>query len=192
MSYAATTFFYARPGVMHNRAPDPEAAAAPVVDPPPLPPPYKIEGALECEDMEITAQTEGIPIERQYMKGYGRTVSSAELHLFVRPEASGGFVELKFPVAGKGPHRVQLYATRSWDYGIVRFFVNGERAGEDVDLFNSEARAVAATGPIDLGVHEPVDGALTLKVEVVGRNPASELTGSYFGLDCVVLTPEKE
>ncbi|MHC4588954.1 MAG: hypothetical protein ACYTAQ_06345, partial [Planctomycetota bacterium] len=74
------------------------------------------------------------------------------------------------------------------DYAIVRFFVNGTRVGDDVDLFNTEGRAVAATGPIDLGVSRPVGGRLVLRVEVVGSNERSEDPGTYFGIDCAVLT----
>ena len=47
-------------------------------------------------------------------------------------------------------------------------------------------RSVAATGPIDLGVFEPLDGHLTIRVEVVVGNP----TKSFYGLDCVVVTSD--
>ena len=40
--------------------------------------------------------------------------------------------------AGTKPVKVTLYATRSWDYGVVRFSINGTPAGEDVDLFSGE------------------------------------------------------
>ncbi len=51
-------------------------------------------------------------------------------------------------------------------------------------------RIVATTGPIDLGVFEPLDGHLTIRMEVVGGNPRSEGTKSFYGLDCVVVTSE--
>jgi hypothetical protein len=116
-------------------------------------------------------------------------MASNNLQLWVQARRPGDFVELRFPVERGGKHRVVLHALRSWDYGIVRFFVNGKQAGEDVDLFNAEARAVAATGPLDLGEFEPVKGKMTLRAEVVGGHPRSEGTKSFFGLDCVVVTP---
>jgi hypothetical protein len=45
-----------------------------------------------------------------------------------------------------------------------------------------------ASGPIDVGVFEPKDGRMVLRVEVVGANPAATGTKSYFGLDAVVLS----
>ena len=68
----------------------------------------------------------------------------------------------------------------------MRFTINGEKAGEDVDLCSSE-RKVKATGPISLGTFEPKDGALRLRAEVVVANAKSEGTRSFFGLDCVVV-----
>ena len=35
---------------------------------------------------------------------------------------------------------------------------------------------------------KPVDGAFTLRAEVVGKNAKSEKTDTYFGLDCVVVS----
>ena len=94
------------------------------------------------------------------------------------------------PAKERRKYKVIVYATRSWDYGIVRFSVNGAKAGDDVDLFNSKGRAVAATGPIALGVFEPVNGRFTIRAEVVGGNAKSEGNKSYFGLDCIVLEPQ--
>jgi len=126
------------------------------------------------------------------MRQFGPKVSSNEHQLFVRGRRPGDYVELRFSVEGSGPQRVTLYATRSWDYGMVRFFVNGQRAGPDIDLFNEAARSVAATGPIELGVFEPSGGHLTLRVQVVAGNPRSESTRSFFGLDCIVVAPDAD
>jgi hypothetical protein len=81
-----------------------------------------------------------------------------------------------------------VYATRSWDYAIVHFSLNGEKTGPDVDLYNTKGRQVAKTGPIDLGQTAAKEGKILLRVDVVGANPKSEGTKSLFGLDCIVLT----
>jgi hypothetical protein len=94
-------------------------------------------------------------------------------------------VELKFPVAEPGAKKVTLYGTTSWDYGILRFSINDKPAEKEWDACTKESRA---SGPIELGVFEPKDGQMVLRVEVVGANPASKGTKSYFGLDCVVLS----
>ena len=77
-----------------------------------------------------------------------------------------------------------LHATRARDYGIIRFTVNGAPAGKDFDGFSERP---APAGPIDLGVFEPRDGAILLRAEVIGTNPASTGAKYFFGLDCVVL-----
>ena len=50
---------------------------------------------------------------------------------------------------------------------------------------------VAEREEIELGVFEPLGGKITLRAEVIGGNPRSEGTKSYFGLDCVIVTPVK-
>jgi hypothetical protein len=189
VAYGAVTFFYAMPGATHNRVPQPGAAAEPVPVPPPPPPPFKIEGAIECEGMEITARSGEFPVTNQSLEGFVRGKFSDECHLFVQALEKGDFVEVRFPAGDSGSRRITLFATRSWDYGIVRFSINGEPAVESIDLFSGESGKVEPTGPIELGVFEPRDGHFLLRGEVVGGNPGSEGTQSYFGLDCVVLEP---
>ena len=185
--YAATTYFYALPGATTNRAPSPEEAARGLLDPPPLPPPFKIEGALECEEMTVVSSTEGIPVGPQ--GGHGPKLWSGEKHLWIQGRQPGDQVQLQVPCDGQGPWKVELFATRSWDYGIVLFSINGKSTDVRVDLFNTEGKAVVATGPIDLGVHDASDGKMILGCEVVGGNPESAGSRSFFGLDCVRLTP---
>ena len=91
-------------------------------------------------------------------------------------------MELRVPAKGAASSRLVLHATRSHDYGILRFSVNGKPAGADVDLY---AAKPIPSGPIELGVFEPMDGAFRLQAAVVGKNPQS--TGTFFGLDCVCL-----
>ncbi|MCC6679164.1 MAG: DUF2961 domain-containing protein [Phycisphaerales bacterium] len=203
VAYAATTYWYALPGSTSNRLSD-EAIAAmtaelkkPIPQPPPLPPPFKIEGAIECEGMQVLAKSDGLPVVPQDMDGYGKKAWSGDSHLWVQGRRVGDFVEVAIP-AGDGPEaraarRVTLYATRSWDYGIVRFTVNGKPAGpaEGIDLYSGGRGKVVATGPIELGTFTPVDGRLVLRAEVIGGNAKSEGSRSFFGLDAVVLSPEK-
>ncbi len=187
VAYAATTYFYAAPGVTTNRPAQPEEAAKPIPQPPPLPPPFKIEGAVECEGLGIAARSPETPAGAQDMKGFGRETWSGDAHLWVQARKPGDFVEVVVPASGAGPQRLTLYATRSWDYGIVRVSVNGKQAGSDLDLYSGARDKCLATGPIDLGTHPPVNGAYRLRVEVVGANAAATGTRAFFGLDCLTL-----
>ncbi|MHC4304235.1 MAG: glycoside hydrolase family 172 protein [Planctomycetota bacterium] len=188
VGYAATSHFYALPGAMHNRPPQSGEAARGPLHPPPLPPPFRLEGAIEAETMKIARRSQDFAAVAQ--GGFDPGLWSGEQQLWVQAQRVGDFIELEIPAEGDGPHRLTVYATRSWDYAVVRFFVNGARVGDDVDLFNTEGRAVAATGPIDLGVVRAEGGRLILRIEVVGSNEQSEKPGTYFGIDCVVLTKQ--
>ena len=91
-------------------------------------------------------------------------------------------MELRIPASGPSAQKLVLHATKSRDFGILRFMVNGKLAGAAVDLY---AERPTPSGPIELGVFTPVDGAIILRAEVVGKNPKSK--GTLFGIDCVTL-----
>jgi len=180
VDYAVGLFWYARPGATHNRTPQPEEAAAPLHEGVGT---FKIAGAIECETMTRTAQTPGLAMENQGA-GLQDGQWSGDAHLFVRAAKVGDFVELEIPVSDDQPRKVVLYATKSWDYGIVHFTVNGAAAGDDFDAYAPKA---IASGPIVLGTFTPQDHKLRLRATVAGSNPKSKGTGCFFGLDCVVL-----
>ena len=146
-------------------------------------PPAKIAGAIECETMEIVDRSPGIEIEAQDLQSFQGGWSDGA-HLFVRAKKAGDFVEIAIPAKDSGPRRILLHATRAQDYGTLRFLVNGTPAGASFDGY---AEKPAPAGPIDLGVHEPKDGKLILKVEVTGANAASTGVRHFFGLDAAVL-----
>lgn len=192
--YAATTFVYARPGAFDNRPPQPEEAMRGALDPPPLPPPpppYEIAGAIECEGLKVTAHSDKLAYGPQEMAGFGAKTWSGDSHLWVRGAKVGDYIELEVPCDSKSPVKVIVRATKSWDYGIVQFSVNGQKAGEPVDMYSGKEGVCKASGPIDLGTFTPVAGKLVLRAEVVGGNPEEKEPRAFFGLDCVMLEPAK-
>lgn len=191
VGYAATTFFYARPGVSHNRSPQPGEASRGALNPPPLPPPFTIAGAIECEGMNVAGHSDELAYGPQAMQGFGRETWSNDAHLWVRATNVGDFIEIEVPSESNAPVKVMLHATRSWDYGIVQFSIDGEKVDDPVDFFSGAQGVCKASGPIDLGVHKPSGGKLLLRAEVVGGNPKRVDQNAYFGLDCVVLEAAK-
>ena len=185
VNYAAATYWYALPGATSNRGPAPEEAAAPVPDLSDRARRRKIPGAVECETMQVVAKSAGLAVETQDVGALEVGPWSGGKQMFVRANQPGDFVELRIPVAEAGPKRVTLYATKSRDYGILRFSINGNPAAKDFDAYSKQSMA---SGPIDVGVFEPKDGEMVLRVEVVGANPDATGTKSYFGLDGVVLS----
>ncbi len=183
VAYAVTTWFYGKPGLTTNREPQYEEVVRGVPQPPQ---PFRRPGAIEGENLEITAMSEGLEHEPQATGGYGAGEWSNETHLWVRPRGQGGFIELKVPVATPGTWQVVAYATKSWDYGIIQFSIDGRDTGVQIDCFSEQVRP---TGAIDLGTHTVAGDSLTLRIEVVGANPQSRGPKCFFGLDCVVLRP---
>ncbi len=181
VAYAATTYWYAVPGATSNRRVSPEEASRPL---PTAPPPLQIAGALECEKLKIVAKSPKVVAEPQ-SGALAEGEWSGGAQLFVRANQVGDFVELEIPASDTVRKKLTLYGTKSWDYGVLRFSVSGQQAGHDFDSYSPR---VIPSGPIELGQFEPREGKFVLRVEVVGANPASKNSRSYFGLDAITRT----
>jgi hypothetical protein len=183
VDYAAGTFWYARPGAIHNRPPQPDEAAQALAL---FPAPSRLAGAVECEKMKVLGNNNGLKIERQENYPFAEGAWSSDAQLFVQARQTNDFVELLIAENVSGPKKLVLHGTKSYDYGILRFSVNGERAGKDFDGY---APQPVLSGPIELGVFQPREGRLVLRVEVIGANPSSRGPRYYFGLDAVQVLP---
>lgn len=177
---AVATFWYARPGATDNRPPQPDVALAPIH---PTPEDFRVAGAVELESAEIVNRSPGLQTSVQDA-GLKQGEWSCGKQLFVTAKGAGDFIEVSLPVPDNRPRRLLLYATKSYDYGILRFTVNGHAVEKEFDGYSAESMA---SGPIDLGQFTPQDGKLLLRIEVAGANPASRGQRYYFGLDCAVL-----
>ena len=196
MSYTPTAFWYGLPGAEAKQACQPALAVRGRQEPIKV---FRVEGALEAEDLKVSAQTEGLQMESQSLRGMASGPAggaadigfSGERHVWVKAQKPGDFVELEIPVKGDAPQRVWLYATKSWDYGTVQFSVNGQAAGQPVDLYSGAQGKVVPTGPILLGVYTPQGGAIKIRATLTGSNPQSQGTKSFFGIDAVKLEETK-
>jgi hypothetical protein len=145
--------------------------------------------------MKVLGTSEGLVAQPQDMEGFGRGMWSGDAQLWVQGRKVGDYVELEVPAGagpeGRKPMNFVLYATRSWDYGKVGFSINGQAPDEAENLY-SGGHKVAATGPIHLGIFRPKDGKFVLRAQVTGSDEHAEKPGTFFGLDCVVLTPATE
>jgi hypothetical protein len=183
VDYAVGTLWYARPGAQHNRAPQPQEAAAPVRD---SPADFRIAGAVECETLRIVAHSPGLRIGTQDA-GLREGQWSGGEQLFVQATKVGDFVEFEIPTADDRLCRLTLYGTQSYDYGILRFSVNTNPLGKEFDGYHATP---IACGPLEIGRGQPQDGKLRLRVEVVGCHAQSKGPKYYFGLDAFVLSPQ--
>ncbi len=130
---------------------------------------------------EILGEPPGL-VRTQHMGGFrgGRWKNNDQLWWTdAKPKDQ---LELSIPVNEKGKFRVSAVLTKARDYGIVQLYLDGQKAGEPIDLYNPE---VINTEPIPLGVFELGAGNHVLKVEIVGANPKA-IPAYMFGIDYLV------
>ena len=82
-------------------------------------------------------------------------------------------------------YEMTVHLTKAPDYGIVQFFVNDEKAGEPIDLYNP---TVVPSGPISLGTFDLQRRVNQVTVKIVGANPKA-VKSYMFGIDRLNLTP---
>ena len=187
--YSGLVCWYARPGARHNRAPQAEDAARPLLTAedldraaPAPPEPRRIPGAVELETLAPAGKTPGMQAAPQRPhESFGPEQWSGGRHLFMQPQNPGDYVEFKLIEKYK-PQRLKLYFTKSFDFGIMKVSVNGRPVVERLDLYHK--RPVVEM--LDLGVHQPVDSAILVRFEFVGPNTQGRGARSFLGVDCIV------
>jgi hypothetical protein len=185
-TYAATSYWYAKPGATDGfKEIDPKV----LQNIPQLPPPYRIAGALEGETLKILGKSSSFDAGPQDMAEFTDGKWSGDRHLWVRPPKQGEWLDLELPVAADGKYHLVVYLTKARDYGMLQFSQDGKPLGKPIDCFHSPN--VVSTGPIDLGEVELKKGTAVLRGEVVGTNEKSDGLRYMWGLDCVVLKPDR-
>ena len=93
----------------------------------------------------------------------------------------GAWLEIPFEVKKKEPLRLLLNLTKSYDFGRYQVSLNGVKLGEVMDGYSPRV----VNEESHLLDFWPEPGTYTLRLECVGRNPASQ--GYYLGLESVRL-----
>ena len=102
--------------------------------------------------------------------------------LLYQPKRSeGAWLELPFEVKKKEPLRLLLNLTKSYDFGRYQVSLNGVKLGEIMDGYSPQV----VNEEFHLLDFWPEPGTYTIRLECVGRNPASQ--GYYLGLESVRL-----
>jgi hypothetical protein len=147
--------------------------------------PFKVEGAIEGENLKVIGKSGDFPVVPQDMRGFSLGQWSGDSQLFGKPTQAGAWIDFELPAPADGKYGITAYLTRSWDYGIVQFLVNGIKVGTPIDAFHADN--ILSTGPIDLGEAELKKGANTVRIEVLGSNPNTRPPHYSWGLDCLEL-----
>ncbi len=154
-------------------------------EPPPLPPvpPARERRLPSLERVIAHARDFADPAHH----GVG-TVTKQQLNLYDgpqllyrAPQAEGAWLEVRFRVEKQEPLRLLLNATRSYDFGRYQPSLNGVKLGGPLDFYNPQI----VNTEFHLLDFWPEPGEYTLRLDCVGRNPASQ--GYFLGLESVRL-----
>lgn len=177
VSYAATSYWYARPGGADFFQPLTKEMLE-VVEPAPLPPPVRVAGALEGEELKIAHSTAITEVQ----EGFGALWSQRK-QLWWRGGKPGDALVLVFSVPETGRYQVSGNFTKAVDYGILQLSIDDTVVGEPMDFYHD---GVTSTGRTLLGTLALDKGEHMLKAEIIGKNPGAVL-GHMFGLDYLLL-----
>ncbi len=177
VNMAVVSYWYARPGAT-DAFPAIRAADA-IVRPMPVYVVPRVAGALEGEGLKILRVTG--KAEPQDWNDV-----SAGKHLWwhegMKP---GDTLAVGFAAPKAGKYHVLARFLSARDYGIHQFAINGRKAGEPMDFYNSSVKAGKER---DLGVFELKPGENEFSATVIGAN-AKAIKSYMLGLDYLLLKP---
>lgn len=101
--------------------------------------------------------------------------------LYQPDQPVGAWLEFPLEVAKSEPLRLLLRLTKSYDFGRYQVWLNGVKLGEPFDAYSSKV----VGEELHLLDFWPEPGTYTVRLECVGRNPASQ--GYFLGIESVQL-----
>jgi hypothetical protein len=144
---------------------------------------FKVEGAIEGENMKILSKSGGNP-HGQKMGGFRGGKWSGNDHLFWTGAKVGDVLTLALPVAEKGNYQIKAVLTKAKDYGAVDIRLDGQPVadGRNINLYDPN---VVTSGELDWGTRELDAGEHKLEVKIIASD--ARASGLLFGLDYVKL-----
>jgi len=143
---------------------------------------YRVPGVLEGEKLKMTGKTGGNTQIQNLEEFPGQW--SGNNQIWWTEARTGDKLDLVLPVDKAGTYDICAQFTKAADYGIVQMWLDGNKLGGPLDLFNE---SVIPGGEVSLGTAELTVGEHKLTAELVGANPKAR--GYMIGLDYVRLKP---
>ena len=171
--YASITYWYLAPGGVDPYGAVPIKERASSYEPRPV----VVIGAIEGESMNVLGKTAGMT------QPQGLDLLSKGCQLWWTQGKPGDKLDLALPVKKTGKYEINMQFTKAVDYGIVQLYLDGEKIGAPIDLFND---FVIPSGEISLGKVKLNAGEHKLTVEIIGANE-NAAKAFMFGLDYVRL-----
>ena len=137
-------------------------------------------GLIEAEDLPVVAKSRDFTFWLQPASGFRGGKWSKDGHMFASGTEKDDWIDLRLPETEPGRHQLELFLTKSLDYGIVTISLNGVPV-EEFDLWTG--RGVVPTGPLDLGEVELGGRGDILRFAVAASNSRAAPPFFQFGID---------
>ena len=144
----------------------------------------QVAGVVEGESM-TAAKVSGGQISIQEMKAFPHDRWSNDRQLFWGGAKPGDRLEIDLDLAQADECDLRAVFTMARDYAIIQTYLDGERLGKPLDLYNSPD--VLTTGVLTLGTRKLDAGKHQLVLEITGANPVAVPT-YLVGVDYVRLS----
>jgi len=151
------------------------------------PKPFKIEGAIEAEDLNVVevSAKDIEPVTQTII--WGKDWSGGKQLWFTKGKVGDYFI-IEFNVEKAGKYIIDGYFTKSFDYGTFNVYLDRKKLRrKSIDGYNPK---VIPSEKIKLGKQYLSEGRHALKFLVVGKNKKS--TKHMIGVDCFKLTPSRK
>lgn len=135
-------------------------------------------GVYEGESMKVIDKPAGSNVSAQ---GLGDAWSEGSQLFWVYNKPNGS-LNLRLDTSKAGKYEVTAQFTKAGDYGIVQMWLDGQKLGDPLDLYNN---GVVTSGVVALGTVNLGAGQHRLMVQNLGKNDKS--TNYLFGLDYIKL-----
>ncbi len=139
---------------------------------------------LELSGITVLEKPEG-KLDEQNMSAYRPAKWKDDNQLWWTGKP-GAKLKLAVNVKNEGDFEFYTKLTKAPDYGIVQFYIDDNKLGEPIDLFNKDK--VIITDELNLGKVRLTPGAHVLTVEIIGANPDA-INMYMFGMDYLRLRP---
>jgi hypothetical protein len=182
VNYATTVYWYGDQNAMALSTSGIDEAASKLPSIPEDLGKYKVEGAIEFEDLTPESKSKGIHVEKQSMYAFSTGKWSGAAQAF----GSGGqpgdtLVYVLDQLKNDNQYDLILHGTRASDYGILTFSVNGHATNIDFDGYHDGA----INGQVSLGKYFPINSKIRIVVRIKGANEKMLGRGYMLGLDCI-------
>ena len=154
--------------------------------------PARAEEKLEGEELRTIRCTSGeTTVWKMVEDGFAEPGQfSGETTLYWHDAAEAGAVlELALPVKKPGQYTLSVGLVRYRTFGTFQFLMNGQAAGDPVDMYGNPEKDAASPFTVNLGTFTLEAGDNVLALRLVGTNPNTVMPNHGAGLDWIRLTP---